>query len=272
MKTDVMIAEDKSEDAVMTSAKYQSKIYPWVHAAVCTTLDLANTPVELFTKHVIGKPISVSFCPGCATNKHDNGFFSQDHEHIALTASRWILAEQLSDWTAAFVTSAINENAKPVMNVINKASAYVVGDLYRFGADYAAESWGRKNGFAKNSVEVKEYADEKYNYEMANIGQSVVWSGTSLAIALGLLKVMGDKSPVMDNLKAKMAGSAFSTGLTLALRAASPDKAQSFDGWAEEHIVIPLTNIVGGIFDKNSRNEHTLISKADKLGFAYNLN
>jgi hypothetical protein len=270
MKTDVMIAEDKSEDAVMTSGKYESKISPWILALVCTFVDAANTPIELLTKYVIGKPISVSLCPSCTMGRHDNGFFSQDHEHIALTASRWILAEQLADWSAAFVTSSINEHAKPAMNVINKASAYVVGDLYRFGANYAAESWGRKNGFAKNSVEVKEYADEKYNYEMANIGQSVVWAGTSLAMALGLLKVMGDKSPVMDNLKAKMAGLAFSTGLTLALRAASPDKAQSFDGWAEEHIVIPLTNIVGGVFDKNSRNEHTLISKPDKLAFAHN--
>jgi hypothetical protein len=228
--------------------KPRNRFYPYNHALLCGILDIANTPVELATKFFLNKKISVSFCAGCAVGKHDNGVFSKDHESLAVTATRWVLAEQLGDWTAALITDWLQKNAEDQMDQIGQASIYVFGDAFRMGANHAAIEWGKKNGFNKNAPEVKTYADEKYSYEMKNISQAIVWTGVSTGTTLALLKLGGDKSSVSVNFAAKMTGSLFSSGVTLAMRALSPDTAQEWDNWANEHIAEPFTKVVGGMF------------------------
>jgi hypothetical protein len=219
-------------------------VYIINHAAACTGLDVANTPIEMLTQRYLNKKISVSHCAGCAVGKHDKGIFSADHESMAKQAGRWVAAEVFSDWAGAIPTVLMQRHAPAVMEGIGNLLTYATGDYFYAGATKDAKNWGWKHGFDEDSQEVKGRTKELYQHEMKHIAQAFVWTGFSTAICLGALKAMGDNTPILVNLSSKVVGVSSSFLGVLGTRAFCPENARKWDGWASEHIATPLTKIV----------------------------
>jgi hypothetical protein len=242
--------EDDLDHAHIEAGK--SAIYISNHAGACGILDVANTPIELATKALFNKKISIG-CQACLSGDHDRGFFSKDHEHWAIKAGRWLAAEQIGDWGSVFITYGLQRHAPELMNGIGQAATYVAGDIFRLSANHHAQQWGKEHGYAHDAPEVAAHAQHLYSYEMTHLPQAIVWTASSIGLSLLALKVMGDTDPWYVNVSAKMAGAASTSLGVVALRALAPELASKWDEWGATHIAVPLTDVLTKSIGKEER-------------------
>lgn len=248
------------EQAKSPRAKAEDIAYTINHALACTTLDTLNTPVEVLTQKYLGRKFSISICPGCLSGEH-HGSFHGTPEGFIKPAARWLVAEWAGDWLGVIPTVAAQRFAPGAMETLGQALAYVAGPVFRFGANRSAASWALEQGIAPDGPTAHLRADEMYHHEIKHLPQAAVWTVASTALCLGVLRLMGDKSPLAINAASKLIGASVSIAGVLGTRALAPNTARAWDSWTSRNIYLPLTKKMGSGIGIESQDVDQMANK-----------
>lgn len=241
------------EQQKSSHAKAQDIAYTINHALACTALDTLNTPVEVLSQRYLGRKFSISFCPGCATNSHAPEFHGKADSALTSTG-RWLVAEYAGDWLGVIPTVTMQRYAPGVMEGIGRTLSYVLGPVFRYGANRSAGAWALEQGISPEGETAKFRANEIYQHELKHLPQAAVWTVASTALCLGTLRLMGDTHSLGVNAASKLIGASTSILGVLGTRAMAPDLARNWDSWPSRNLYLPLTKVVGrtiGIEEKD---------------------
>ena len=203
------------------------------HAFACTATDLAGGPYVGHTilRHVFHK-----------------------HSH----AADWFISEGIGDFIAVPITVAVQNRAPRVVDGVRKVMEGTLGWAFRKSAHREARAWARDNAVTPDSEQAKDKEQQIYHYEIEHLPQAAVWTATSFAFNIAALKLFDkhlhheDHDHGAESLLALAGGllgsKTFSTGLVVGTRAAFPDKAQKWDGFAARHVYLPATKGVSKLF------------------------
>ncbi len=235
----------RNEASKLPEQRAEDIAYTINHALACTTLDTLNTPVEMLSQKYLGKKISISYCPSCATGEHEQGYH-KDADSTLKRGGRWLAAEWAGDWLGVIPTVAMQRFAPGLMDGIGHGLSYIAGPVFRYGAERSGQAWAQQHGYAADSPQAKARAEEIYHHEITHLPQAAVWTVASTGICLGTLRALGDNYTLASNAAAKLIGASASIAGVLGTRALAPETARSWDRWTSRNIYIPATKIVSG--------------------------
>lgn len=250
MATPLPISDKKPEGAWQREQhksgheRAQDIAYTINHALACTTLDTLNTPVEVLSQKYLGRKISISYCPGCSIGEHGAGFHGAPEGWLK-PAGRWLVGEWVGDWLGVIPTIAMQRYAPEVMEQIGRSLTYVMGPIFRYGANRSAANWAQEQGIAPEGETATLRANEIYQHEMKHLPQAAVWTVASTALCLGALRLMGDTHSLGVNAASKLIGASVSIVGVLGTRALAPDTARSWDSWTSTNLYLPATKVIG---------------------------
>lgn len=235
------------------------------HALACTTLDTLNTPVEMLSQHYLGRKISISYCPGCASGEHDAAFHV-DRESVGKRAGRWVAAEWAGDWLGVIPTVAMQRMAPQAMDALGQGLTYLLGPVFRYGAERSGRKWAVEQGMPADAPEAKARVEAIYHHEMSHLPQAAVWTVASTGICLATLRALGDSYTLASNASAKLIGASTSIAGVLGTRALAPETARDWDRWTSRHVYLPATRLLAGTVGVDGRAVDAMEEKQHRLG------
>lgn len=248
------------EQGKSSRAKAEDIAYTINHALACTTLDTLNTPVEVLTQKYLGRKLSISICPGCLSGEHEQGLHGVDEGYLK-PAARWLAAEWAGDWLGVIPTVAMQRFAPGVMEQIGRGLTYVMGPIFRYGANRSAANWALEQGISPEGEAAKLRAQEIYRHEMKHLPQAAVWTVSSTALCLAGLRLLGDTNTLAVNAASKLTGASVSIVGVLGTRAMFPQTARSWDSFTSRNLYLPLTKVFGSTIGVDSKDVDQMADK-----------
>lgn len=226
-------------------------VYTLNHAIVCGATDLLDPLIGAYTDQKYSVSLHHWF-----EHRFEKwfGIHLEHHHHPKLkpgqpgfwkeygkTIAEWGVGEAVGDIGAVPITVGMQYVAPGFMRGIQTVSEPVLGPAFRWSANMHARNWGRQNGIALNSDEVKEYADEVYEHEVTHLPHAFVWTGTAAIGNVATQKILFPKKYIPSLVVGKAAGSFATLVTVLGFRTLAPGQAQKLDKWNTENIAEPAT-------------------------------
>ncbi|MEZ5691215.1 MAG: hypothetical protein R3D71_06085 [Rickettsiales bacterium] len=275
----------------MKSEKEKAKdiAYTINHALVCATTDIIDPFVAAWSQKNLGKKLHTSWCNFTHDHSHDlsdnhahsHHDHNNRHKHIHKcdahhpcdekatfggSLKHWIIGEAIGDIGAVPVTIAFQRFTPKFMDWLNDSMEKVLGNQYKNSARIAAKKWAKNSGINNNSLKIKEYENEIYNYEVKHFGQAAVWTVASVGLNIASQKfITGNKHPVSYLLLYKSLGAATSASILLGGRAYMPEKFHSWDKWTADNMFSPATKTIGKLFGVKEKEVENILKKEKSL-------
>lgn len=223
--------------------------------------------------HSSAKPAKPHIHPDPAPKLTPNDGFGKMARKFLNTSKRWLAAEAVGDLGAVPFTVMLQRKAPGFMdglrrNIIEPA----IGGGFRANTRRAAENWGRAHGFDKNAPEVKERANELYEYEMRHMPQMVVWTVSSIGLNFAAMRLFHKLDPrqyedmtIREFALVKGLGATMTAGLVLLVRGIIPGGAHKWDQTVGKHVIVPVMKTVGGLFGVKSEDVDRFQKQREEL-------
>jgi hypothetical protein len=220
------------EDAKTHAQKAEDISYTFNHSIVCTATDF----IDPYIGNVIQKKLG---------NKSQ--------------LPNTYIAEFIGDFGAVPFTIATQRLFPGLMHNLQKISEPVFKGMFLKGAEHYAKDWAKKNNYSIDSNEYKEKVQKIYSYETSHLPQAIVWTISATGLNVAAQKLLGNKAPIPHILAGKIGGSILTAAITLGGRSIAPRKAEKFDRFTSEKILVPIENKIHDIFgfgDKDHDEKH----------------
>lgn len=274
-KIEALSSARMSEREKTRMERAEDYAYTINHAISCGLTDIAVQPyVGVWAINGIEKAVDAGKFPSWLKwlqniferphDHHDKHCDDPNHKHAHHEAKllkapsfwrnvmHWTSAEFFGDVGAVPATVLVQRFAPGLMNDIRKVVEPIASKGFREGAHHASLQWARKNGYAAGSEEQKAKENELYEYEMRHLPQAVMWNvfawPTNVLLQRYVFKHPGHEHSLATIAVGKTFGALFSNTILIGGRAALPDVAHKWDQWNSEHVILPTTKVVGGVF------------------------
>jgi len=158
------------------------------------------------------------------------------------------IAEFAGDYGALPVTVAVRRMFPEFMNFLEKITSPLIDMFFHKSAEKDAQLWANKHGFTPESLEYRKRLQEILGYEKRHFPDTLVWTVSSVAINVATQRGLGNKAPIAHITAGKVGGAALTALLTTVLRGLFPRKAEKFEEFIGDNIVIPVQNFVNNLF------------------------
>ena len=168
------------------------------------------------------------------------------------TSVQWLGAEAIGDLGAVPFTIFVQRHAPGFMHHVRTGMEWVFGKGFHKTTTHSAELWGKKQGLAPDSQQVKDRQHELYEYEISHLPQMAVWTVSSIALNFGAMHALHAMNPRrFEHMSLKQfglvkgLGATMTMGVVLGLRGVTPGGAHWWDKTMGKHVVMPLAKLVG---------------------------
>lgn len=209
------------------------------HAISCGTTDVVLQPV-------IAATFGINV--GCNDPSHRLPGQKFSLRSFLHEAGHYLKGEIIGDLVAVPLTIGVQRLFPNFMHGVRKVVEPLTGWAFRLGTNHAAQRWGKQQGLAADAPEVKAHADAMYEHEVRHLPQAVVWNMFAYPIGAFGQKAMGHGSGYAQIFKSKLVGAAVSNGILIGGRMLTPGAAQTWDRFAGDNFIAPMSKTVGKIF------------------------
>jgi hypothetical protein len=254
-KTPEEIEKEKTVDARANDIAYTIN-----HAVSCGVTDVVLQPIiaAAFGINVgCGDPSHHHHSHDHGDHHHHTHHNHAEHSHskpkltlksFAHEAAHYFKGEIIGDAAAVPLTIAVQRLFPNFMNGLSKLLEPAFGWAFRLGANHTAHVWAKQHGLDQNAQEVGDHAEAIYQHEITHLPQAVVWNMFAYPIGAVAQKVGGHNRPWPEIFKSKLVGAVVSNGILIGGRMIAPGAAQKWDQMTGEHIFMPVSKTVGGLF------------------------
>lgn len=238
-------AEQKEAEKTKTDEEKAGDIaYTINHALSCGTTDVVLQPV-------IAATFGINV--GCNHPDHHHGDKKLTLKSFAHEAGHYFKGEIIGDFAAVPLTIGVQRMFPSFMHGLRKVLEPLSGWAFRLGADHTARQWGKQQGLAADSVEVKAHADAIYEHEISHLPQAAVWNMFAYPIGAVGQKMGGHGSSYSQIFKSKLVGAFVSNTILLGGRMVAPEPAQKWDKFTSDKLFLPASKAVGHLFGVDAK-------------------
>ncbi|MDX1974194.1 MAG: hypothetical protein SFT92_00805 [Rickettsiales bacterium] len=260
----------EAREAKKTDAqRAQDTAYTINHAIACTVTDFIDPYIGNVTQTYLGKRFSI----GCnhdhshdANHDYDHAHdHTHDHPHDHSHLTHWWIGEVVGDFGAVPLTIGLQRYAPGFMDRLRMLMEPALGTFFHKGAERTAKKWALKHGVPIESDEYKAQLEAIYRHEMDHLPQALIWTASSIAINLATQRAMGNHGPFWQLAAGKATGATISAGLVVSGRGLAPGAAESWDNFTSEHLFLPATQAVGGLFGVKKEDVQQMAERQKQL-------
>lgn len=233
------------------AARAEDIAYTINHTIACTATDFIDPFIGTATQKMLGKRLNL------------HGEHAHDHKQGGLNYT--FAGELVGDFGSVPVTIALQRHAPKLMSGLGKGLEKVAAPVFRRTAESTALREAKAFGGEVDAEAVKARADALYTHEIKHLPLAAVWTASSIAMNVATQKLLGNQAPTSHILAGKGAGIAFSSGLTVGLRALIPAKAQAWDKFSSEKLYLPATKKIGKLFGVEEKSVENMAREQEKL-------
>lgn len=228
---------DKQDKTLLDREKTKSEkekamdiAYTLNHALVCTATDFIDPIVSNHIQKRLGNQNQLKNC--------------------------WI-AELIGDFGAVPVTIGVQRFFPSVMSEIRNLLEPVFGKAFIASAQKEGKNWALRHGYSSDSPECTKRIKKIYQYEIEHLPQALMWTCSSVAINIASQKCLGSTSPVSHIFAGKIGGAALTAALTISGRYLFPHKAEKWDKFVGEKLLLPIEEKTEEILNIEEHNKES---------------